>query len=93
MGFLDKLFGPQNKEKKICDFCRANVHVGKGFRIGSGSLEENLKMVQEMGTRKCVCPKCSSVFCLNCANAEGHKQGTGGSHCPRCGTPVPEDQL
>jgi ribosomal protein L37AE/L43A len=61
--------------------------MGNGIRVGQG-MEEALKMCEEMGRLKYVCPKCGSVFCLNCANAEGHRQRTGGSHCPRCGTQV-----
>jgi hypothetical protein len=93
MGFFDKLFGEQNKEKNSCDFCGKSVHIGKGIRIGTGNFKDDEKIAQEMATRKCVCPKCGSVFCLNCANAEGHKRGTGDSHCPRCGTLVPANQL
>lgn len=90
--------------KKKCDFCGKKVHKGKGAvaltydktEFSDDSLEIMTDMqitAQEMATRKCVCNTCGSIFCLGCGNVEGHKRGTGSTHCPKCGTELPSDQL
>jgi hypothetical protein len=39
-----------------------------------------LKLAQDMGRMKHVCPKCDVVFCLNCGNEEGYRQKTMGEN-------------
>ena len=74
-----------------CQFCGKQVHEGKGIVVmNQGNAVE---VAQQMLSRKCVCSNCSSVFCLECGNAEGYKKGTGNTHCPNCGKQVALEQL
>lgn len=95
----DKYVSESAKEaiKKInqrlgkCQFCGKTLVIGKGVVIAD--LETVTQASQQMLARRCDCVNCGAIFCLECGNAEGHKQGTGATHCPKCGTKVPMELL
>jgi len=74
-----------------CQFCGKQVLEKKGVIFTN--LENAVEVAQQMMSRQCVCSNCSSVFCLECGNAEGYKKGTGSTHCPNCGTQIALEQL
>lgn len=74
-----------------CQFCGKRLLAGRGIVITG--LENAGQAAQQMLARKCECITCGAVFCLECGNAEGYKRGTGATHCPKCGTQVPIEQL
>jgi hypothetical protein len=96
MGIFDRLFVEPKKTVVTysCDFCGKKLHdgKGKGTAISANSFEQMDEILQETLTRKCECYLCPSIFCLNCANIEGRKRGTGEATCPKCGSKVPQNQ-
>lgn len=77
----------QNK----CQFCGKTLLVGKGVILTG--FKGVTQSAQQMLARRCDCVNCGAFFCLECGNAEGYKQETGATHCPKCGTQVPMEHL
>jgi len=102
MNWLKQLFSkPSSSSRRsdgACAFCGKALKSGKGTVSISGSnINDVMKAAQlasaNMMARKCVCISCSSIFCLECGNAKGRSLGSGGTHCPKCATKVPTEQL
>jgi len=82
---------PVSAQPGQCQFCGKSLLTEKGVVITSP--DGVSQAAQQMLARRCDCVNCGAVFCLECGNAEGHKKGTGSTHCPKCGTTVPIERL
>jgi len=74
---------------ETCNFCKQQVYERRGgLQVLNGASPDFFETLRQASKRKFVCPKCASVFCLECGNNKGHQLGTGSTHCPKCSTKV-----
>lgn len=91
VGRAPKQVRPASTPTGQCQSCGKPLLTEKGVVLTSP--DGVSQVAQQMLARRCECVNCGAVFCLECGNAEGYKRGTGATHCPRCGTQVPIEQL